>query len=153
MGPLLEGLLRTLGGSEANFLELCFGRLPYGDFHTKETSKKFRPPSGNFRPNPPELPRSPSRSDSSQEAGRKIVLIVMVWKATKEYLNQRGTKIRVFRVCFQAPFLPPFFPHFPPSFPSGLVHSHITSPLFTSPFIPPFLAPEKSDLPCGPKAH
>ena len=74
MGPLLEGLLRSLGGSEANFLELCSGRLPYGNFHTKATSKKFRPPSGNFRPNPPELPRSPSRSGSSQEAGRKIVL-------------------------------------------------------------------------------
>ena len=53
MGPLLEGLLRSLGGSEANFLELCFGRFPYGNFHTKATSKKFRPPSGNFRPNPP----------------------------------------------------------------------------------------------------
>ena len=39
------------------------------------------------------------------------------WKATKEYLNQRCTKIRVFRVRFRAPFLPPFFPHFPPSFP------------------------------------
>ena len=75
MGPLLKGLLRSLGGSEANFLELCFGWFPYGNFHTKATSKKFRPPSGNFRPNPPELPRSPSRSGSSEEAGRKIVLL------------------------------------------------------------------------------
>ena len=74
MGPLLKGLLRSLGGSEANFLELCFGWFPYGNFHTKATSKKFMPPSGNFRPNPPELPRSPSRSGSSEEAGRKIVL-------------------------------------------------------------------------------
>ena len=74
MEPLLEGLLRSLGGSEANFLELCFGRFPYGNFHTKATSKKLRPPSGNFRPNPPELPRSPSMSGSSEEAGRKIVL-------------------------------------------------------------------------------
>ena len=39
------------------------------------------------------------------------------WKATKEYLNQRGTKIRVFRECFRTPFLPPFFPHFSPLFP------------------------------------
>ena len=69
MEPLLEGLLRSLGGSEANFLELCFGRFPCGNFHTKATSKKFRPPSGNFRPNPPELPRSPSRSFSSRETG------------------------------------------------------------------------------------
>ena len=73
--PLLKGLLRSLGGSEANFLELCFGWFPFGNFHTKATSKKFRPPSGNFRPNPPELPRSPSRSSSSEEAGRKIVLM------------------------------------------------------------------------------
>ena len=74
MEPLLKGLLRSLGGSEANFLELCFGRFPYGNFHTKATSKKFRPPSGNFRQNPPELPRSPSTNFSSREAGWKIIL-------------------------------------------------------------------------------
>ena len=40
------------------------------------------------------------------------------WKATKEYPNHWGTKIRVFRVCFRAPFLPPFLSHSsPPSFP------------------------------------
>ena len=41
-------------------------------------------------------------------------------KDTKEYLkflNQKGTKIKVFRVRFRAPLLPAFFPHFPPSFP------------------------------------
>ena len=65
--------LEVWGGSEANFLELCFGSFPYGNFHTKATSKKFSPPSGDFRPNPPKLPRSPSRSGSSQEAGRKIL--------------------------------------------------------------------------------
>ena len=60
------------------------------------------------------------------------------WKDTKEYLNQRGTKIRVFRVFFRAPFLPPFSHHFPPPLsPSGPVHSPTTSPLFTSPFHPP----------------
>ena len=31
------------------------------------------------------------------------------WKDTKEYLNQRGTKIRVIRLPFRAPFLPDFF--------------------------------------------
>ena len=46
MEPLLEGLLRSLGGSEANFLEVCFGRIPCGNFYTKATSKKSRPPSG-----------------------------------------------------------------------------------------------------------
>ena len=61
MEPLLKRLLRSLGGSEANFLEVCFGRIPSGNFHTKATSKKSGPPSGNFRPNPPELPRSPIR--------------------------------------------------------------------------------------------
>ena len=74
MEPLLEGLLRILGGSEANFLEVCFGRIPSGNLHAKATSKKSRPPSGNFRPNPPELPRSPSRSFSSHKAGWKILL-------------------------------------------------------------------------------
>ena len=38
---------------------------------------------------------------------------MLIWKATKEYLNQKSTKIRVFRECFRSPFLPPFFPHFP----------------------------------------
>ena len=52
MEPLLEGLLRG-GGSEANFLEVFFRRIPSGNVHTKATSKKSRPPSGNFRPNPP----------------------------------------------------------------------------------------------------
>ena len=28
----------VMGGSEANFLEVCFGRIPYGNFHTKATS-------------------------------------------------------------------------------------------------------------------
>ena len=76
MEPLLEGLLRSSGGSEANFLEVCFGRIPSGNFHTEATSKKSGPPSGNFRQNPPELPRSPSRSFSSHEAGRKAILFV-----------------------------------------------------------------------------
>ena len=43
-----------------------------------------------------------------------LALLLDIWKATKEYLNQRGTKIRVFRVRFRAPFLPPFFPRFSP---------------------------------------
>ena len=58
----------------------------------------------------------------------------------------RGTKIRVFRVRFWAPFLPPFCPHFPPLSPTGPVHSPTTSPLFTSPCIPLFRLPENSDL-------
>ena len=74
MEPLLKGLLRSLGGSEVNFLEVCFGRIPSGNIHTKATSKKSRPPSGKFRPNPPELPRSPSRSFSCHEADWKIIL-------------------------------------------------------------------------------
>ena len=35
-----------------NFLEVCFGRIPYGNVHTKATSKKSTPPSGNFRLKP-----------------------------------------------------------------------------------------------------
>ena len=58
--------------------------------------------------------------------------------------NHRGTKIRVFRVCFQAPFLPSFFPSFFPPLPhSKPVPSPTPFPLFTFPFIPPFLTPEK----------
>ena len=67
-----------------------------------------------------------------------------LWKATKEYLNQRGTKIRVFRVCFRAPFLPPFFPHFSLLFP--LQALCILAPLLPSsppPSSPLFLAPGK----------
>ena len=70
-----------------------------------------------------------------------------IWKATKEYLNQRGTKIRVFRVCFRTPFLPPFFPHFSPLFP--LQALCILAPLLPSsppPSSPLFWLPEKSDL-------
>ena len=40
-----------------------------------------------------------------------------IWKATKEYLNQRGTKIRVFRALFGALSSHPFSPHFSPLFP------------------------------------
>ena len=61
-----------------------------------------------------------------------------IWKATKECLKSKGTKIRVLQVCFQAPFLPPFFPHFSPLFPLQALFTPTTSPLFTSPFIPPF---------------
>ena len=66
-----------------------------------------------------------------------------IWKATKECLNQRGTKIRVFRVLFRAPFLPPFSPHFAPSFP--LQALCILPPLLPSspPPLPPFLTPGK----------
>ena len=42
MGLLLEGFLRSLGDSEANFLEVCFGRIPCGYVHTKANSKKSR---------------------------------------------------------------------------------------------------------------
>ena len=70
----------------------------------------------------------------------------LIWKATKEYVNHRGTRIRVFRVRFRAPFLPPIFPQFSPLSPSGPVHSPTTSPPFTSPFIPPVSLPENSDL-------
>ena len=66
------------------------------------------------------------------------------WKATKEYLNQRGTKIRVFRVWSRAPFLPPFFPHFSCLF--LLQALFALPPLLPSsppPFFPLFLTPGK----------
>ena len=86
------------------------------------------------------------KQEITQRKGTKGV-VAIVWKATKEYLNQRGTKIRVFRVCFRTPFLPPFFPHFSPLFP--LQALCILAPLLPSsppPSSPPFWLPEKSDL-------
>ena len=69
-----------------------------------------------------------------------------IWKATKEYLNQRGTKIRVFRVCFRTPFLPPFFLISPPSFPfRPCAFSHHFSPLHL-PLHPPFFGSRKSPI-------
>ena len=62
------------------------------NFHTKATSKKPRPSSGNLHPNPPELPRSPSRGFSSREAGWKIVLHCA--------LINRRRKIHPFDVSF-----------------------------------------------------
>ena len=60
MHPILGGLLRSLGGSEANFLEDCFGRI-HGEISTPrqllrslgplpETFARTRP---NFREVPP----------------------------------------------------------------------------------------------------
>ena len=106
---------------------------------------RHRPPG----PHPSDPPRPPLLGgrfgiDSTSIRLRFSDLTLFSWKATKEYLNQRGTKIRVFQVCFRTPFLPPFFPSFlPPLSPSGPVHFRTTPPLFTSPFIPPFLAPGK----------
>ena len=99
MEPLLEGLLRSLGGcSEANFLEVSFGRIPSGNFHTKATSKKSRPPSGNFRPNPPELPRSLSRSFSSHEAGWKNIFKNL--GIVQKVFSEKASEIRQNGSCF-----------------------------------------------------
>ena len=67
------------------------------------------------------------------------------WKATKEYLNQRGAKTRVFRMRFRAPFLPPFFSSFSPlSFPFRPCSlSHHFSPLRLPLYCPLFSAPGK----------
>ena len=99
----------------------------------------------------PEVPGSfPGFSGSSSEVPRKFPGLpqkFLGWKATKEYLNQRGTKIRLFRVCFRAPFFPPFFPHFSPLFP--LQALCILAPLLPSsppPSSPLCWLPEKSDL-------
>ena len=58
-----------------------------------------------------------------------------VWKATKEYLNHRGTKIRVFRVRFRAPSSHPFSLILPPLSPSSPSHFPTTLHL---PLYPPF---------------
>ena len=78
---------------------------------------------------------------------QQISCVSHVWKATKEYLNQRGTKIRVFRVRFRAPSSHPFSPHFPPLFP---LQALFTFPPFLPSSPPPvsplFRLPENSDL-------
>ena len=51
-----------------------------------------------------------------------------VERPLRVHLEHRGTKIRVFRVCFRAPFLPPFFPYSSPLFPLQAL----------SPLLPPF---------------
>ena len=69
------------------------------------------------------------------------------WRVTKEYLNHKGTKIRVFRVRFRTPLLPRFFHHFPPSFPfRPCALSHHSSPLHLPIYPPPFWVLENSDL-------
>ena len=66
----------------------------------------------------------------------RLWLWLCSWKATKEYLNQKGTKIGVFRVWFRAPSLPPFSLHFfPPVSPPGPIHSPTTSPLSPPPLL------------------
>ena len=69
-----------------------------------------------------------------------------IWKAIKEYLNHRGTKIRIFRVCFWAPVLAPFFPHFPPLFP---LQALFTFPPLLPPHLPlypPFFDSRKTPI-------
>ena len=50
--------------------------------------------------------------------------------STKEYLNHKSTKIRVFRVCFRASFLPPFLHQSSPLSPHQAVSTLL--PLFPS---------------------
>ena len=64
--------LEVLGGSEANFLEVCFGRILYGNFHTNATSKKSAPPFPEAsHPNSPWTFEKSLQSFSSHEAGWK----------------------------------------------------------------------------------
>ena len=86
-------------------------------------------------------PRVSPRVSPKWGGSRECLTGCLRWKATKEYLNQRGTKIRVF---LSGPFPPTLFlSFFPPLPPWSPVHFLTTSPLFASPFIPPFLTPGK----------
>ena len=62
-------------------------------------------------------PCSPKPYSARFRYSHSRIELDQLWKATKEYLNHRGTNIRFFRVCFRTPFLPPFFPHSSPLFP------------------------------------
>ena len=84
-------------------------------------------------------------SASGQSRPSRRTLSASTWKATKEYLNQRATKIRVFSSAFSGPFpptlfpscsphfplqalftLPPLLPSSPPPFPSDSVKRHLS---------------------------
>ena len=65
-------------------------------------------------------------------------------KATIEYLNYGGTEIRVFRVCFEAPFSHPLSLIHPPSFPCPVL-SYPFSPLHL-PLFSLFLTPGNSEV-------
>ena len=87
----------------------------------------------------------PNRNESPNR--KHSASLDLNWKATKEYLNQRGTKIRVFRVRFRAPFLPPFFHRFSPLFPLQALFT--LPPLLPSsppPLSPPSWLPKNSDF-------
>ena len=100
MEPLLEGLLRSLGGSEANFLEVSFGRIPSGNVHTKATSKKSRPPYGNFRPTPPQTPekslqelfQSRSWLEEYLNIGKIALELGYLWARCADVHDRRGVE-------------------------------------------------------------
>ena len=83
-------------------------------------------------------PTSPPPNAYDQKTVLSGMALGDIWKATKEYLNQRGTKTRVFRVLFRAPFLPPFSPHFSPLFPLQALFTLPPLPPLHLPLFPPF---------------
>ena len=114
-----------------------------------------RPPRGPFsypgvstrgvRHSPEGTPKSLCDKDFAKLSGELSGAICLkTWKATKQYLNQRGTKIGVFRVRFRARFLPRFFPHLSPLFPlQGLFTLQPLLPSSPPPLYPHFLTPGK----------
>ena len=93
-------------------------------------SKSLRAPKHTRKRNTPENADS-GNGRLPAFSGVLRFRVLFVWKATKQYLNQRGTKIRVFGVCFQAPLLPPFS-SFSPLFPLQALFT-LTSLLPSSP--------------------
>ena len=120
--------------------EVC-GKICYCSW-PPNNRKAFQPEFGAYRGLARVL-----KSPSNPQNCRKKEKVLENCKDTKEYLNQRGTKIRVFWVLFRAPFLSPFFHHFSPLFPlQGIFALPPLLPSSPPPLSTLLWHPENSDL-------
>ena len=118
--------LRKLEGGVEN---LEFSGVPEFDrsmqgFYRKSSGSKVQAPEASSTPPPSPLSQSPIIDTPSHCSFSYHEAVVKgtdqcgqapnLWKATKEYLNQRGTKIRVFLSALTGPFPPTLFPSFSP---------------------------------------
>ena len=87
----------------------CFGRIPCGTFHTKATSKKSRPPSGNFRSNPTEFREVPP---GAFQSGGWLEDCLICSTCHSKDSSSFPLCIVVLYVSLTLRFFPPFFSFF-----------------------------------------